>query len=226
MTGAYFPPKLANPLTYAADGRESVLGKVLGLLGFAAAFTAGGAVLGAAMGRVAILVSIVGVIASFLALRFLKERAPYNLVLLYIFATFEGLGLGVILSSYVAAGFGQVVIDAGATTALITLGAGMYGMSTRRDLSNLSSMLGMALFAIIIASIIGIFIKLPLFHLILSIITAVVFTGFLVVDLNRLAKARELSDGDSIMLAINVYLDIINIFLSLLRIFRAFGARR
>ena len=216
----------ANPLTFVADGRESVLGKVLGLLGFAAAFTAVGAILGAAIGPVAILASIIGTLGSLLVLMFVKERAPFNLILLYVFATFEGLALGVIISSYVASGFGQVVIDAGATTALITLGAGMYGMSTSRDLTSLGNILRIALFTIVIASIVGIFTQLPLFHLILSIVTAVIFTGFLIIDLNRLSKARTLTNGDAIMLTINVYLDIVNLFLALLRILRFFAARR
>ncbi len=226
MTGTAPATRLANPLTYVADGREGVLAKVLGLLGFAAAFTACGAIVGAVIGPVAVFLSIIGTVVSMLALMFLKERAPYNLILLYVFATFEGLALGVILSSYAASGFGQVVIDAGATTALITLGTGMYGMSTRRDLTSLGSILGMMLLAVLVSSIIGIFVQLPMFHLVLSMITAVVFTGYLVIDLNRLAKARALTDGDAIMLAISVYLDVLNLFLALLRIMRFFAARR
>src|SRR5947199_353899 len=83
---------------------------------FAFLFTAGGAVIGPALGPGAFLLSIVGGFGTVIALQFLRERSPLNLGLLYAFATFEGMALGLILESYFARGLGDVVLNAAATT--------------------------------------------------------------------------------------------------------------
>ena len=78
----------------AITDQPVVLGRVMGLLGFAFLFTAGGAVIGRTLGPGAFLLSIVGSFGTLIALQFLRDRAPLNLGLLYAFATFEGLALG------------------------------------------------------------------------------------------------------------------------------------
>src|SRR6266851_1209943 len=80
--------------------RPAVLGKVMGLLGFACLFTAGGAVIGRTLGPGAFLLSIVGSFGTLIALQFLRDRSPFNLGLLYAFATFEGMALGLAVSVY------------------------------------------------------------------------------------------------------------------------------
>jgi modulator of FtsH protease len=50
-------------------------------------------------------------------------------------------------------------------------------------------------------------------------VAAVLFTGFLVFDLNRVANARGATEGMVILMAVSVYLDLINLFLALLRLF-------
>src|SRR5438876_5491705 len=112
--------------------RPAVLGKVMGLLGFAFLFTAGGAVIGRSLGPGAFLLSIVGSFGTLIALQFLRERAPWNLALLYGFATFEGFALGLILEAYVAQGLGGAVFIAAATTAPVPFAAGADGSTTRR----------------------------------------------------------------------------------------------
>jgi modulator of FtsH protease len=199
--------------------RPAVLGKVLGLLGFAFVFTAGGAVIGRTLGPGAFLLAIVGSFGTLIALQFLKERSPLNLGLLYAFATFEGIFLGLILEAYVARGLGGVVLDAAGTTAAVTLAAGAYGYTTRRDLSGMRSILFVGLLGVVIASVVGIFVQLPLLYIGVSAVAAVLFTGFLVFDLNRVANSRGASEGQAILLAVSVYLDIINLFVALLRLF-------
>ncbi len=199
--------------------RSAVLGRVLGLLGFAFVFTAGGAVIGRNLGPGAFLLSIIGSFGTLIALQFLRERSPLNLGLLYAFATFEGMLLGLILDAYVSRGLGGVVMNAALTTAAITLGAGAYGYTTKRDLSGMGGILFVGLLGVIVASVVGIFVQLPLLYVGISAVAAVLFTGFLVFDLNRIANARGVTDGMTILLAVRVYLDIINLFLAILRLF-------
>src|SRR5438477_7424729 len=204
--------------------RPAVLGRVMGLLGFAFLFTAGGAVIGRTLGPGAFLLSIIGGFGTLIALQFLRERSPLNLGLLYAFATFQGMALGVILEMYIASGLGAVVTNAAATTAAVTLAAGAYGYTTKRDLSGLRGILFVGLIGVVVASVVGIFVQLPLLYIGISAVAAVLFTGFLVFDLNRVARSRGASEGQAILLAVSVYLDILNLFLALLRLFGFAGA--
>src|SRR5438270_11733124 len=148
----------------ALADRPAILGKVMGLLGFAFVFTAGGAVIGRELGPGAVLLSIIGSFGTLIALQFLRERSPLNLGLLYGFATFEGMLLGLILEAYVAQGLGGVVLNAASTTAAVTLAAGAYGYTTKRDLSGLRGILFVGLLGVIVASVVGIFVQLPLLY--------------------------------------------------------------
>jgi len=199
--------------------RSAVLNRVLGLLGFAFLFTAGGAVIGRSLGPGALLISVIGSFATLIALQFLRERSPLNLALLYGFATFEGMLLGQILDAYIKGGMGGVVVSAGLTTAAVALAAGAYGYTTKRDLSGMGGLLFIGLLGVLVASVVGIFVQAPLLYIGISAVAAVLFTGFLVFDLNRVAAARGATEGMTILLAVSVYLDIINLFLALLRIF-------
>jgi len=216
----------AHSFDYAGSiaQREAVMGRVLGLVGVAFICTALGALIGPRIGPAAFLLSLVGSIGTLIALFFAKERAPINLWLMYAFATFEGMLLGLILEGYLARGLGGVVLNAAATTGAVTLVAGRYGASTKRDLSGMGAMLTVGLIAVIVASLVGLFIHLPLLHLAIAAVSAVLFTGFLVYDLNRVANAQGATEGQAILLAVVVYLDIFNLFLALLRLFGSFNS--
>jgi modulator of FtsH protease len=148
-----------------------------------------------------------------------RAKGRPNLALLYAFATFEGLALGLILESYVASGLSSVVLNAALTTAAVTLAAGAYGYTTKRDLSGLGGILLIGLIGVVVASIVGIFVQLPALQIGISAVAAVLFSGFLVYDLNRVAQSRGATEGETIFLAVSVYLDIFNLFLALLQLF-------
>ncbi|MBV9577752.1 MAG: Bax inhibitor-1/YccA family protein [Chloroflexi bacterium] len=199
--------------------RSAILNQVLGLLGFAFIFTAAGAVIGRSLGPGAFFISVIGSFGTLIALQFLRERSPINLALLYGFATFEGMLLGLILDAYIRGGMGGVVVNAALTTAAVALAAGAYGYTTKRDLSGMGGFLFIGLLGVIIASVVGIFVHATLLYIGISAVAAVLFTGFLVYDLNRVAAMRGATEGMTILLAVRVYLDIVNLFLALLRIF-------
>jgi modulator of FtsH protease len=203
------------------EERPAVLGRVLGLLGFAFAFTAVGAYIGQSLGDGAFWISLVGSFATLFTLIVVREKSPLNLILMYAFATFEGLLLGQVIEQYIATGAGAAVVDAAITTAVITIAAGAYGYMTRRDLTGLGGVLTIALLGVIVASVIGLFVQLPALYIGISIVAALLFTAFVVYDLNRVANSRGATDGDVILLTISVYLDILNLFLALLRLFGA-----
>jgi FtsH-binding integral membrane protein len=101
-----------------------------------------------------------------------------------------------------------------------------YGYFTKRDLSGLGQMLFVGLIAIIIASIINIFLGNSLFQMVISAVAILIFLGLTAYDTQRL---RELVSYESdtqraeIMGALSLYLNFINLFIHLLSIF---GVRR
>jgi len=121
---SYYRP---SPLASGAV-RNTVMGQVLGLLGFSFLFTAVGAWLGVNLGPGAFVPALIVSFGALIALYFVRDRSPLNLGVLYTFATAEGVTLGLLLQSYLARGLGDIVIDAAATTAAITLAAGAYGL--------------------------------------------------------------------------------------------------
>jgi modulator of FtsH protease len=209
--------------------RATITGQVFGLLGFSLLFTAGGAVLAPQIGPAAFFLSLVGSLGCLVALWFLKEKTPINLGLFYLFSVCEGLLLGLVVESYLARGLGVVVANAAAVTAALVLGLGAYAWTTKRDLSGLSGFLTIALFGVLAAMLVNLLLGLfglhvPAFSLLISLAVAVLFSLFLMVDLQRVRGASG-TQGDAIVLAIAIYLDVFNLFLSLLQILGFLSSR-
>jgi modulator of FtsH protease len=205
----------------AAAERATNLGKVMGLLAIASIFTAIGAVAGLPLGRAGFFVGLIGGIACLIVLGFVKERTPLNLILLYTFAVLEGVFLGQVLDTYVRAGLSRIVLDAAVVTAGVALVAGGYGYTTKRDLTAFGSILFIGLLVVIGASLLGLFLHLPALYTAIAAASALLFTGFLIFDLNRIAQAGEISTGDTVLLAVSVYVDVLNLFLALLSLLTA-----
>ena len=107
-----------------------------------------------------------------------------------------------------------------------TFGAmSVYGYFTKSDLSKMGNYLIMALWGLIIAVVVNIFLKSSSLEWIISIVGVLLFTGLTAWDtqmVKRLAAANldpQMADKLATMGALNLYLDFINLFLFLLRIF-------
>ncbi|HKW06992.1 MAG TPA: Bax inhibitor-1/YccA family protein [Candidatus Dormibacteraeota bacterium] len=202
---------------------SSALSRVLGLLGLAAAITAGGALVGPALGVVGLWVSLIGGFVVLIALRFARNSSPINMVLFVVFSALEGVVLGDVLETYIAQGASLIVFQAAAATAVAGIAAGAVGYFTHRDLSRLGGFLFIGLVVVVVASLVGLFVQSGVLWTAISAVSALLFTGFLVFDINRVARAGNVSEGDAIVMAISVYLDVYNLFLDLLYLF---GGRR
>ena len=203
---------------------STTLATVMGLLGIAAAFTAFGAFVGPAFGEAGFWVALIGGLVTLVILNLARNVSPLNLILLMAFATLEGVVLGQVLELYVSEGLGLVVFQAAAATAVAALVAGGIGYTTQKDLSGMRVYLLGALVVVIVASLIGLFVQMPVLWTLISAVSALLFTAFLVFDLNRIARARGATEGQAILLAVSVYLDIFNLFLDLLTLLS--GRRR
>lgn len=103
----------------------------------------------------------------------------------------------------------------------------IYGYTTKEDLSNYGGYLKIGLITLIVVSLLNIFIKAPILYWIVSVAGVVLFSALTAYDVNKIRQiAYEMSDGNEEMVeklgiigALTLYLDFINIFLYLLRIF-------
>ncbi len=209
--------------TVSGELAGTLLGKVFALLAFSFAFAAVGGVIGAALGPGWMLPLLLLEFGLIFAVQGLRNREGINLVLLYAFAFVSGMTLGPIIMAYVGAGLGGVVLQAGMTTGVMTVGLSAYALTTKRDLSGLGPYLFMGLLGLVGAMILNIFVGGTMLSGLISWIGAGLFSVLLVFEVNRTRYVED-TMGNAVVITLAIYLDIINLFLFLLRIFG--GSRR
>ena len=143
----------------------------------------------------------------------------------WIFAALMGASLSSIFLVYTGASITRVFFITAGTFAAMSI----YGYTTKRDLTKLGSFLMMGLMGIIIASIVNIFMKSSMMHFVISILGVLIFVGLTAYDTQKIKNMYLVSDtGEvigkkAVMGALTLYLDFINLFIMLLRLF---GQRR
>ncbi len=167
-------------------------------------------------------------IAQFLAIVTMSafiRRIPDNLAeitfVLYCFLT--GLTLSAIFLEFTISSIAYVVLITAAMFGFMSL----YGYVTKTDLTSLGNIATMALFGIILALIVNLFLMNSALDTILSIIGVLVFSAFTAHDTQKIKSTLMDNDEDlikkEILGALNLYLDFVNLFLDLLDLF---GKRR
>ena len=143
----------------------------------------------------------------------------------WVFAGLMGLSLSSLLLYYTGMSVTRVFFICSATFGAMSI----YGYTTKRDLTKLGSFLMMGLIGIIIASIVNIFMNSPKMYFAISIIGVLIFVGLTAYDTQKIKNMYSASDSGelmgkkAVMGALTLYLDFINLFIMLLRLF---GQRR
>ena len=143
----------------------------------------------------------------------------------WIFAALMGLSLSWILLVYTGVSVARVFFITSATFGAMSI----YGYTTKRDLTKMGSFLMMGLIGIIIASVVNIFMKSTMMYFIISILGVLIFVGLTAYDTQKIknmyaaSDTGELMGKKAVMGALTLYLDFINLFIMLLRLF---GQRR
>ncbi|MEP7325130.1 MAG: Bax inhibitor-1/YccA family protein [Gemmatimonadota bacterium] len=144
--------------------------------------------------------------------------------LFMVYSGLNGLTLSVILLAYT----GASVANAFITTSAMFGALAVYGTVTKRSLAGVGQFAFMGLIGVVIASVVGLFWQNDMLQFIISICGVVVFTGLTMYDAQRLKGMALQAEGPSvssyaIVGALALYLDFINLFLMILRLF---GRRR
>ena len=143
----------------------------------------------------------------------------------WVFASLMGLSLSSILLIYTGLSVTRVFFICSATFGAMSI----YGYTTKRDLTKLGSFLMMGLIGIIIASVVNIFLKSSMMYFVISILGVLIFVGLTAYDTQKIknmyssSDTGELMGKKAVMGALKLYLDFINLFIMLLRLF---GQRR
>ena len=162
---------------------------------------------------------ILAPLAFVLAMSFGSERFSDRGLLLMLmgFGAAQGLSMGALLFIYTA----HSVITAFLMAAIVFGTFAMIGYTTKRDLSAMGTFLFVGLIGIIIASIVNIWLNLTALAFVVNVLAVLIFTGLTAYDMQKL-KHIYLDGGDSSRVrtfgALSLYLDFINIFVSLLQL--------
>ena len=145
--------------------------------------------------------------------------------LFWAFAGVMGLSLSYIFLAYTGASIARVFFITAGTFA----GMSLYGYTTKRDLTGFGSFLMMGLIGLVIAMVVNIFLQSTMMHFIISAAGVLIFVGLTAYDTQKIKAIYSANDGaatltkKAIMGALTLYLDFINLFIMLLRLF---GERR
>lgn len=158
-----------------------------------------------------------------------RLSAPALIGLFLLYAAINGISFSFILLTYTASSVVGCFLSAAAMFGIMAV----MGYTTNKDLTSFGRILTMGLIGIVVAMLINIFLKSNAMGFLISIIGVAVFTGLTAYDVQKLKNIGagvaygEISETDgkklSILGALNLYLDFINIFLFLLRLF---GSRK
>lgn len=155
-----------------------------------------------------------------------KISYPIMMLLFIAFATTMGISLSFIFLLYTSGSITGVFLSSSLLFGVMAI----LGYTTDTDLTKLGSLLMMALFGMIIASVVNMFLGSSQMQYIISFIGIIVFTGLTAYDvqkLKRIGAGIEFGNATTskmvLMGALTLYLDFINLFLSMLRVF---GSRK
>jgi len=161
----------------------------------------------------------------FISFRIDRIEAGTALTLFLVFATLLGISLATIFIAYTSTSITRVFFISAASFGALSL----YGYTTKRNLSAIGSFLIMGLIGIIIASLVNLFLQSSAMQFIISVVGVLVFAGLTAWDTQKIKEMYDVNDDGTVsgrkavMGALTLYLDFINLFLMLLRLF---GDRR
>jgi hypothetical protein len=158
----------------------------------------------------------------FLSARVFDLQFETGLALFALYSVLNGVTLSAIFLIYTSGSIASTFFVCSA----MFFGMSLYGWTTKADLSKWGNILFMALIGIVIASLVNLFLRSDAMSYIISFVGVIVFTGLTAYDTWKLKEAQEQLGGNEVMVrklgllgALTLYLDFVNLFLMLLRLF-------
>ena len=144
-----------------------------------------------------------------------KNKTPLNLILLFAFTFMSGFTLSPTLAMFIAANMGYVIGEAFLLTAVAFGGLTIFAMNTKRDFTTIGKILFISLIVLIVAGILNIFLHLDWLQLLIASVGAILFSFFILYDTQNIIRGNISNEVEA---AVALYLDFLNLFISLLQI--------
>jgi len=153
---------------------------------------------------------------SFMAANMSAQTAK---IMLFVFAAAMGVSISSIFLIYKLGSIFQVFFITAATFGSMAL----YGYTTKRDLSKMGSFLMMGVIGVVIVGIVNVFLQSSMLSTMISLISVVIFTGLTAYDMQTIKAIYYETEGEErekagVFGALNLYMDFINIFISLMNL--------
>jgi len=212
---------------YSSASQPSVLqtNKVLRntymLLAMTLAFSAVCAGIAMAVG-ISPMMSLVMTIGAFITLFVVQKKADSASGIYWVFA-FTGLmgaSLGYTLNFYLGVAGPGLIMEALGATALVFFALSAYALTTKKDFSFMGGFLVVGLVVVLVAAIANIFFAVPAVSLAISAAIVFIMSGFILFDTSRIIHGGE---TNYIRATVSLYLNIYNLFTSILHLLGAFG---
>ena len=168
-------------------------------------------------------IAVIAEFACLFGLMFARKNAKLALILLFAFTFISGLVLGPTLARYIGAGMGNVITQAFLMTTVAFGGLSVFAMNTKRDFSAMGKFLFIALIVIVVASLINIFVGSSMLSLAVSGAGALIFSAYILYDTQNIIRGAY---DSPVLAAVSLYLDILNLFISLLHILGALNSNK
>jgi modulator of FtsH protease len=153
-----------------------------------------------------------------------KDKPGINLAVLFGFTFMSGLTLTPLLSSvFNMPGGASIVAQAFLMTSVAFGAISMFALTTKKDFTFMGKFLFIAVIILIVGAISNIFIQSPIFQLAIAMVGAVLFSAFILYDTQQIIKGGF---STPIEAAIALYIDFLNLFISLLQILAAFAGNK
>ncbi len=149
-----------------------------------------------------------------------RMSATLALALFFVYAASLGITIGLIVTAYTGASVATAFLSASAMFGA----AAIYGATTKRSLAGLGGILFMGIIGILVASVLNIFLGSSMISWAISVVGVVIFTALTAYDVQRiqagdLAARTGSMEKAAVIGALHLYLDFINLFLFMLRLF-------
>ena len=163
------------------------------------------------------LVAMLGTFGILISLMCMKSRYPLNLILLFAFTGCMSYTIGIICTTYAAAGMQMLVVEAFAITALLFIALTVFTIVSKIDFSFLGLILPVLLLTLIVWGFFAMF-AFPsfAFRQVYALLGTVIFSLYVLYD--TWSMTTYLCYDDYVLAAINLYLDFINLFLMILQL--------
>ncbi|MCI7047401.1 Bax inhibitor-1/YccA family protein [Helicobacter sp.] len=162
-------------------------------------------------------------LALLFGLFFTKAKPGINLLMLFAFTFVSGLTLTPILSRVLGMpGGASIVAQAFLLTTAIFGVMSIFALRTKKDLASMGKILFIALIVVVIGSLINLFLGSPILQVAIAGVSAILFSIFIAYDTQNIV--RGLYDSP-VTAAVSLYLDFLNLFVSLLQLLGIFGSR-